>query len=71
MIHNPLLYFTFSYIIMSNNFLFNIGLLATGIYIGQEYPNSVPNIKEKTIQVYKYFQTTDFYKALNDDKKKK
>ncbi len=55
----------------SNSLIVNLGILATGIYIGQEYKDSVPNIKQSTIKLYKYFKTTDFYKELNNDNKKK
>jgi len=60
------------YITMSNGIFINLGILVTGIFIGQEYKESIPNIKKTSIKLYQYFKNTDLYKELNiDDKKKK
>ena len=32
-----------------------------GVYIGQEFGNNIPNVKNKTIEVFKEFEKTEFY----------
>lgn len=45
-------------------------VLLTGIYIGQEYGNNIPNVKEYTIKTYNDFTKTEFYKKIKEDFKK-
>jgi hypothetical protein len=32
-----------------------------GVYIGQEFGNNIPNVKNKTIEILKEFEKTEFY----------
>ena len=36
----------------------------TGIYVGQEYGNTIPNVKNYMIKSYNDFKNTDFYKRV-------
>ncbi len=42
-----------------------------GIYIGQEYGNTLPSVKKYTRNVYESFTHTDFYKKIKNDFNKK
>mgnify|MGYP000105742325 CR=1 FL=1 len=35
-----------------------------GVYVGQEYDNLIPNVKQKTFQIFEEFKSTDFYKNI-------
>lgn len=43
----------------------------TGVFVGQEYGNTVPNVKRKTLELYEYMKNTELYKKVNDDLKNK
>lgn len=43
----------------------------TGVYVGQEYGSTIPNVKNYVIKSYNDFKTTDFYKRVNEDFKNK
>lgn len=43
----------------------------SGVYIGQEYGNLIPNVKNKSIKKYEEFINSDFYKKFNEDILKK
>lgn len=32
-----------------------------GVYIGQEFGNNIPNVKNKTLEMLKEFEKTEFY----------
>lgn len=41
-----------------------------GVYIGQEYGKTIPNVKDYSKELYNNFLNTDFYKRVSDDWKK-
>lgn len=41
----------------------------TGVYIGQEYGKTIPNVKLYTLELYNQFKNSEFYKKLNEDLK--
>lgn len=43
-----------------------IGSFLLGIYVSQEY--NLPNLKTKSMELYKQFQQTEFYKELTKKK---
>lgn len=48
-----------------------LGAFLLGVYVGQEYGKQIPNVKDKTIELYSEFQQTELYKSLNEKLKKK
>lgn len=38
-----------------------------GIYIGQEYGNTIPRVKDYTRELYNKFLQTEFYKQVSKD----
>jgi len=42
-----------------------------GVYIGQEYGNEIPSVKKYTNSMIDKFRTTDLYKKVCEDLKKK
>jgi hypothetical protein len=38
-----------------------------GVYIGQEYGYTIPNVKGGMIQAYDKFKNTELYKKIRDD----
>jgi hypothetical protein len=61
--------FFFSYFISMNLIRYTFVFLF-GVYVGQEF-KSVPNVRVQAIEYYNQFTTTEFYKKLKDDFKKK
>lgn len=61
---------------MFNNFI-NMSLIKytvtflAGIYIGQEYGNTIPKVKDYTLELYDRFTRTEFYKQVSRDINKK
>ena len=45
-------------------------IFAFGVFVGQEYGSSLPNIKLKTYEMFDNFKETDLYKKLNEDFKR-
>jgi hypothetical protein len=43
-----------------------IGSFLIGVYVSQEY--NLPNLKNKTLELYKIFQQSNVYKELNKKK---
>ena len=41
-----------------------------GVYIGQEFGPQIPNVKEKTIEIYSEFKKTEFYNNYFNNKRK-
>ena len=41
-----------------------------GVYIGQEYGKTIPNVKDYSKELYSSFLNTEFYKRISDDWKK-
>ncbi len=41
-----------------------------GVYVGQEFGNNIPNVKNKTIELLHEFEKTDFYKNYIKNKEK-
>lgn len=41
-----------------------------GVYVGQEYGNIIPNVKNKTYELLEDFKKTEFYKDVYSDIKK-
>ena len=48
----------------------NIISFLVGVYVGQEFGQQIPSVKDKTIEVYKEFQKSEFYKNYIINKKK-
>lgn len=42
-----------------------------GIYIGQEYGNTIPSVKKYSIEIYESFTSMEFYKKISNDFNKK
>jgi hypothetical protein len=42
-----------------------------GVYVGQEYGDSIPSVKVKTYEMIDKFRTTDLYKKICEDIKSK
>jgi hypothetical protein len=42
-----------------------------GVYIGQEYGNTIPRVKSYTEDLYQRFKQTEFYKQVSRDINKK
>jgi hypothetical protein len=42
-----------------------------GVYIGQEYGNTIPKVKDYTLDLYRKFTQTEFYKQVSKDMNKK
>ena len=38
-----------------------------GVYIGQEYTDSIPSVKVKSYEIYESLKSTEFYKKIRDD----
>ena len=38
-----------------------------GVYIGQEYGNTLPSVKMYTEKLYESLRNTEFYKKIEDD----
>ena len=38
-----------------------------GVYIGQEYGNTLPSVKAYTEKMYESLKKTEFYKRIEDD----
>lgn len=38
-----------------------------GVYIGQEYGNTIPSVKLKSYEMYESLKSTDLYKKIRDD----
>ena len=38
-----------------------------GVYAGQEYGSVIPNVKDKTCEVYNNFKNTELYKKIEQD----
>ena len=39
----------------------NLFYFILGLYVGQEFGTNIPNVKNKTCEIYKEFQKTEFY----------
>ena len=61
----------FYIIIIIYNMIRTLCVFIFGVYVGQEYGNLIPNVKNKTCEVFENFKTTDLYKKVNEDLKKK
>ena len=48
----------------------NIISFIIGVYIGQEFGQQIPNVKEKSIEIFSEFQKTEFYNNYLNNKKK-
>jgi hypothetical protein len=48
----------------------NIISFLVGVYVGQEFGQQIPNVKDKTIEIYKEFQKTEFFNNYLNNKKK-
>lgn len=44
--------------------MWNFGFLVFGIYLGQEYNQQLPNVKQHFNKYFDEFQKSDFYKNL-------
>lgn len=42
-----------------------------GVYIGQEYQDTIPKIKNYTVKFYDKFTRTEFYREVSKDMNKK
>jgi hypothetical protein len=42
-------------------------IFTLGVYIGQEYGNTIPSVRLKSYEMYESFKNTDFYKKIRDD----
>ena len=42
-----------------------------GVYIGQEYGSTIPNVKVYTNNLYEQLKKTEFYKQVSSDMNKK
>lgn len=49
----------------------NIICFLFGIYVGQEYGNTIPNVREKSIEVWKELERTKCFGLLKDIDKSK
>jgi hypothetical protein len=58
-------FFVYNYIMMRILIVF-----IAGVYIGQEYGNTIPNVKIKSYELYESFKRTEFYKKISEDFKK-
>jgi hypothetical protein len=38
-----------------------------GVYIGQEYGDTIPSVKVKSYEMYESLKSTEFYKKIRDD----
>jgi hypothetical protein len=47
----------------------NIISFLFGVYIGQEFGNHIPNVKNKSVELFREFQKTNFYSMYLDNKK--
>jgi hypothetical protein len=45
-----------------------IGVFLLGVYVGQEYGRTIPNVRDKTVELYSEFQKTEFYQKLTKKK---
>jgi hypothetical protein len=45
------------------------GTFIFGIFLGQEYGKSIPNIKKTTIEVIKEIKKSEIYRIINDQEK--
>jgi hypothetical protein len=41
-----------------------------GVYVGQEFGKTIPNVKEYSKELYESFSNTAFYKKIKDDWRK-
>ena len=48
-----------------------IGAFLLGVYVGQEYGKQIPDVKDKTMELYSEFKRTELYKSLEEKLKKK
>ena len=48
----------------------NIISFLIGVYVGQEFGQQIPNVKDKTTELCKEFQKTEFYANYINNKKK-
>ena len=39
-------------------------VFVAGVYIGQEYGNTIPNVKMKSYELYESFKAMEFYKKI-------
>lgn len=46
--------------------LYDLFILLLGIAIGQEYNESLPNIKNSSLKMYNNFIKSDFYKKIKE-----
>jgi hypothetical protein len=46
-------------------------IFMVGVYVGQEYGSSIPSVKEKSYEMFEQFRTTDLYKKICEDVRKK
>lgn len=46
-------------------------IFMTGVFVGQEYGNTIPNVKRKTYELYEYMKNTELYKKVENDLKNK
>ena len=56
-----------SYFALSYYLQFTFLRLIYDYNLEQNYKESIPNIQDSSVKLYQYFQTTDFYKILNND----
>lgn len=38
-----------------------------GVYVGQEFGNTIPNVKSYSLELYDTFKQTEFYKKISSD----
>jgi uncharacterized membrane-anchored protein YhcB (DUF1043 family) len=41
-----------------------------GIYVGQEYGRLLPNVRNKTMEIFEELKNTDLYKKVREDVKR-
>lgn len=47
--------------------LYSLIIFFLGISIGQEYNDTLPSVKNLTLEMYNTFTTSNFYKKIKDD----
>lgn len=53
------------------NMFRSILIFAFGVYIGQEYGTTIPNIKMRTYEMFDQFSKSELYKKIHEDFKGK
>jgi len=42
-------------------------IFTLGVYIGQEYGDTIPSVKIKSYEMYESLKSTEFYKKIRND----